>query len=384
MRIQNLYSYREADFNLYDYSVIAGSNASGKTNLLRILDFIRGEKTGYQINDIRLEKKYKPDPDKKSSVILELALSDPEATVLRHLIFKEDSGDTTVPEIFKKISVGLYWEETIEDGTQPIAVLRLGNGFSVIRYNADWMCIVGQLPTIDLRKKLEVSKDIAQSTNNDYREKFIRQHNFEPTTLFQQKLFRQKLLNGDSLNEFFTVDDTEVKMVSQIQDVTYRSPLQRWQKEIYDFTQMTSNPSSQLSLWSLLSKIIDQQIIIIKEIRPNYKELAKMLFDFNTVEGYEERGPLLSTSFSEIFPRVSYDVRQPAEVQQGVQKDRTPQIYINENASRYPIEESAAGYFEILYLLARIAHAKDSFLILDEPALHLHPTKIKHLGEGWA
>jgi len=384
MRIQNLYSYKDVDFNLYDYNVIAGPNASGKTNLLRVLNFIQGdEQSSGNIDYRRLEKKHKLDPDKKSSVILELELSDYEAIMLMSLIFKQDIAVTNAPESFKKVGIGLYWEDTIDDDTIPIIIFRLGNGFSVIHYHgSDWMCLLNQLPITDLDKKFEMLVNVGQGGNNDYRTKYSQQHNFGPESLFVQDKFRQQLLKGDSVNEFLTVDNIGIKMTSQIEDMRYNSPVQIYQKKVYDFIQITNRTSSQINLWFLLTKIIARQLITIKELRPYYNELAKMLFELRTVEGYAPRESLLSSNFSKIFSDVSYDVRQPLEVRQGIPEDKEPKITIIENGKRYPIEESAAGYFEVLYLLLSSIHAKDSVLILDEPALHLHPTKIRQLGQA--
>lgn len=118
-----------------------------------------------------------------------------------------------------------------------------------------------------------------------------------------------------------------------------------------------------------------------KELRPYYNELAKILFELKTVSGNEGRESLLESGFSKIFPDVSYDVRQQ-QAQHTIGDQNEPKIMIRENDKVYPIEESSAGYFEVLYLLSNIVHAQDSFLILDEPALHLHPPKIRQLAKA--
>jgi predicted ATP-dependent endonuclease of OLD family len=55
-------------------------------------------------------------------------------------------------------------------------------------------------------------------------------------------------------------------------------------------------------------------------------------------------------------------------------------VYVKENKNRvYLLDNSASGYFEALYILSNILGKRDSVIILDEPALHLHPIKIKQL-----
>jgi predicted ATP-dependent endonuclease of OLD family len=63
----------------------------------------------------------------------------------------------------------------------------------------------------------------------------------------------------------------------------------------------------------------------------------------------------------------------------------TPRIKIKEldpftgSTFTYSLQDSASGYNELLHLLLQKTQAEDTVLILDEPALHLHPTKIRHL-----
>jgi AAA15 family ATPase/GTPase len=40
IQIKNLYSYKDASFSFGNYNVIVGRNASGKTNLIRILKLL--------------------------------------------------------------------------------------------------------------------------------------------------------------------------------------------------------------------------------------------------------------------------------------------------------------------------------------------------------
>ena len=48
---------------------------------------------------------------------------------------------------------------------------------------------------------------------------------------------------------------------------------------------------------------------------------------------------------------------------------------VESNGHTFNIEDTASGYFETLSLFSEIVSMEDSVLVIDEPALHLHPIK---------
>lgn len=382
INIQNLLSFENVDFDLYDFNVIVGMNASGKTNLLRLLNFIReDENSGHHMDYRRLEKKSKLDQDKKSSVILELELADSEALMLMHLVFKKDLDGVSIPESFKKVRLGFYWEDVIDDETLPILIFRFSNGLSIIRYGGnDWLCWLNEMPIVDASEKFKALIDVRQGSRGDFRGKYQNKHNFLPDTLFNQDVFTQKLMSREPVDEFLTIDRIGIKVNSPIEDLKYGNPVQMHQKKVYEFINMDRQTSHQISLWHLLTEIMVQRLTTIKELRPDYDSLAKMLFELKTVAGNEEKELLLSQNFSKIFPHVTYDVRIQHELPGREQP--SPKITIDEVWRRFSLDQSAAGYFEVLYLLFNTVHAKETVIVLDEPALHLHHLKIKQLGQS--
>ncbi len=61
-----------------------------------------------------------------------------------------------------------------------------------------------------------------------------------------------------------------------------------------------------------------------------------------------------------------------------LESDDEINLTITKNDKKFKIENSASGYYEILYLLIKLHKEKDKIVILDEPTLHLHPIKQKH------
>jgi recombinational DNA repair ATPase RecF len=97
LKIVNLYSYENEC--LEDYNVVVGPNASGKTDLIRILQILSRDYS-YQgkqlslplsmmailVDSIRIEDNLKRNPDESSALWIELALSGSEIRILLQLI----------------------------------------------------------------------------------------------------------------------------------------------------------------------------------------------------------------------------------------------------------------------------------------------------------
>lgn len=53
---------------------------------------------------------------------------------------------------------------------------------------------------------------------------------------------------------------------------------------------------------------------------------------------------------------------------------------IDNESLDYPLEDTASGYFETIGIFTALVIGNGNVIFLDEPALHLHPTKIKYFG----
>lgn len=75
----------------------------------------------------------------------------------------------------------------------------------------------------------------------------------------------------------------------------------------------------------------------------------------------------LQESFTSIFPGYSFEIESDTEIN----------FTITRGENKFRLENSASGYFEVLYML-NLLRDNRGIVILDEPALHLHPIKQKH------
>lgn len=388
--IRNLYSYKEASIDLEKYNVVVGPNASGKTNLTRILRLLKAYgQDAVRLDIKRLPKKLRLDQSASSSVLIGLNFTDLEMKMLMQVIFNDELNTEKFPEIMKSACLGFYWVDTISDEPYPETIFRLANGFSLIHSTgSENLTLLQEMPTIDkFRSELAKIMEMTGAQGSELRTKFKERHNFEYDQLLFRQEFRQKFLSGDSIDNFFTFDGVNIKIPNMVREVTYDySSPKKHQQEIFDFTGSQKSTGLNIGIWYLLGYLFNEKIILVSEVRPYYSGLARILFDIKNTYGYEEHERRLQEGFSKIFPGVSFDVRRrpaPRENSTKEKRELPPLVIITEgDGGHYQLEDSASGYFEVLYLLSSIANARDNTLIVDEPALHLHPTKIRELGRA--
>jgi predicted ATPase len=89
----------------------------------------------------------------------------------------------------------------------------------------------------------------------------------------------------------------------------------------------------------------------------------------------------LTQSSPDFFPNVSFSAQPPENSEQ----NRGPRIEFREKNPftgqiyTFDFQNCAAGYGEVMNLLLEKSQETESVLVLDEPALHLHPSVIRHL-----
>jgi len=116
----------------------------------------------------------------------------------------------------------------------------------------------------------------------------------------------------------------------------------------------------------------------VEKYNGNGSELASYLFYLKNSPDLEIRQKYQSIKeqFEQIFHsglKISFDVVKTP--------DNAPEIIIVENMRQYSIQRAASGIFEILNLLAVIHGNQEKVILLDEPALHLHPVYQKNLAQ---
>ncbi|NHV98176.1 MAG: AAA family ATPase [Thaumarchaeota archaeon] len=132
------------------------------------------------------------------------------------------------------------------------------------------------------------------------------------------------------------------------------------------------------SFWTLLAVMLENRLCFISEHRPSLEELANNLFDLKNKEPLAENYDKLKQDFQKIFQSIEFDVY---EEETSALTGKKRYVVIKEGSKRVRLHESASGYFEALYMLSLISAPEHPILILDEPALHLHQTKITLLSK---
>lgn len=113
IRVANIFSFDDVAFPFEDFSVIVGPNASGKTNFVRILQFLTraNEKSIFKI---ALPTRFRLDPNKVSSVILEVLLSGKELRMIIGLLTNRQIAEPN-PDTAWLAHIVLHWETTPDD-----------------------------------------------------------------------------------------------------------------------------------------------------------------------------------------------------------------------------------------------------------------------------
>jgi hypothetical protein len=101
--------------------VIVGANASDKTNMIRILGFLRSDTA--TVDDRRLPLDLKFDKNLPSSLRIDILLTKYEAKILLELIFNKKIEDYLFDENLTHISFWLEWTKIYDDYSPPDTVI---------------------------------------------------------------------------------------------------------------------------------------------------------------------------------------------------------------------------------------------------------------------
>ncbi len=119
--------------------------------------------------------------------------------------------------------------------------------------------------------------------------------------------------------------------------------------------------------------------------------LGQFLFSLKESNILEQRKRFraIRESFQDLFPSLSFDVlpRYVSLGQENFQQRNIPQVphhtYIivtdSTNSKQFELDRVGAGLAESLFLLAAAIGVEDSVILLDEPAVNLHPPQMKAL-----
>lgn len=108
-----------------------------------------------------------------------------------------------------------------------------------------------------------------------------------------------------------------------------------------------------------------------------------MLDTYQRTSGLTKIFKLIQKSFTEVFPNTSFEIlSKESRDPKHPDKENYIQIteWIDSQSLSYPLKDTASGYFETIGIFTALVIGQGNAIFLDEPALHLHPTKIKYFG----
>lgn len=387
LKIFNLYSYSQTEVAFDDYNVVVGHNASGKTNLIRILKLLVGESyRGRTHLDIsRLESSAKHSPDRPAAIIADISLSREEARLLLQLILKTEVNEMDY-ESLGKITVMVSWPYTPSEDTLPdLILLRFANGLSIWYSNEESIGYIENMP--DKPADIVALIQYPAIKNDHMAQMFSSKHGFGNRDLLVNETFRRTLLSGKEIRGFFELEkEGFIRITGLGVQAQYSSQYpQRYVVELYDFCSVDRNSSSYISLWYLLTQIFANSTAFLSEILPDFDSLAQTLYRVRNAYGGDDRYRLMQEQFSKMFNGAKFsvfDAKVGDRTGNPRPEDERPEpiIMVNDGKRDFALQDSASGYYDALYTFSEILSKDHSVLILDEPALHLHPIKIKYLG----
>jgi hypothetical protein len=176
-----------------------------------------------------------------------------------------------------------------------------------------------------------------------------------------------------------------IKVIRNI-SLTYNRASKNEEKEhvidVFNFLEIPVENGSSIDLWKLIQVYLNK-ITVQSEHHPSIPKLASDLHYLKDREGKTDKFKSICYEFSQLFPNITFDVMLPDNKASENQGSREYLIKITEStgsSSTFGLDDSASGYYEALFLLYEKWWNKDNVLILDEPAVRLHPNVIRHLG----
>lgn len=373
IKIDNFYSYDHAEFKFNDYNLIVGPNNSGKTNLMRLLSLL---KESSSIDIAAFPKKLRYHSDEPSFIHMKLSLTDMETKLLLELIFRDELTLKEFPAYLKELDIVIAWTNTISDNPIPQYIAaRFGNGLILFKISNNDMITYSKNveDIVDSQKFLNIRTDASEQRSQESTS-FQAEHAFIPQNLIINENFRNDFFNGESIEKYFIANH---KICTWIHTTTCNYNETTPRKYISDSIEFLGGKKAYgagSNFWIILTKILQRDIVFVKEILPSYQDLiAKMLrLKLENEAAYYK----LQKDFESLFNGISFAVKQ-----QNLGPSTNNEIITLENDKEYSLEESASGHLAAINILYNILNRKDSIIFLDEPEVHFHPTKITAVSE---
>ena len=365
--IDNLLSFKHAEFSLGIYTVIAGPNNSGKTNLLRILEMVsKNENLEY----LQLNRRNKFDPDKSSELTLTLELDESETEMAFQSIFGMNYQINTIPKEVKTLGITIFWgNDQLEMIYPKFTLYEFGSGFTIATMHQSGENIAFDIRSVfsgraDYEKVINSWRTSEQ--NNIFNPLIERLGSFRYDQIEDKKQFMDAILSGEQFASLVHYNIITTLPMSTIYNLNATTPIVRLVKGRRYQDQFTSVPAG-----LVLNRIFEKGFTLVKEIHPTYEDLSNRLAEMRNSH-HAEYSDLLDT-FKEISGGIEVLVERD--------DNNAEQILFVEGSRRYGIGESASGYYALISILYLLLGKTSGLVAIDEPEIHFHPMMITRLHE---
>ena len=375
IRIKNLLSYKDATFNFDKYNVIVGTNNSGKTNLIRILEKIIGND---DLSFIGLNQDLKFDKRLPTEIALTLEFTNDEMKMVFQSIFGSEIKQTSFPDELRNIDIVINWEDTVKEEPYPNFIsYHLQNGLTIISQGDKNIVLDSHLVFQNDEKYQKMIDKYKHQNYNQFVKNIpsvyqLLENNAIGTDI---KLF-EACAKGESLEPYFRTDRDNFTRVRLAIEYNNDQPTTAG-AEVAGYLDLDKRSTHRIKLSYLINMIITKNFVTIKEIYPSYAELVDRLVELRNIyyTDYEE----LQKVFRDLTNGIQ--LRVAKRTPQG-QTSGTEFILLEDNHKMYSLQESASGHYALIHILHSILNKPDCFIVIDEPEVHFHPILITQLNES--
>lgn len=371
---------------LTDYNVIVGYNASGKTNIIRAVELLAGKNEEsplrYALDDIRLAQDARFDKSDRSTIVAEIELSQFQSRLFLETLFRTPlAGIQHIAP--KRITVIVSWPATVEPWSRPDFILiMLENGFAILR-KGNYVYLLMHLHSIadstqQLIQHIE-SLDVVRNGSSMI-QAYESGFRFSPSSILQISTFRTKLIECSDVSSFFRLKEgptkKDIAIECEIRPIDYRqhTGAPHYEAEIANYCSPRLLDGITVSILLLVRIFMNRELSILRDEPVDYDTLASHLYRLEKTEEFAPYQDALAKGFANLFDDAQFKIVQPDP------KVSKYKIHIIEkNGIRSNLEQSASGYYEALRIFSTALFENNNVVFLDEPILHLHPTKIKLL-----
>lgn len=354
LEISNLYSFERENISFGRQNVITGINGVGKSNLIRILELITSSiSNGF--STCYIEDNQKLEGQKNSWIKLYVYLSPEESRLFVQNIFR------TRKRKIDQIIIVIYWEGQRQNQHVHCALI-IQNKLIIWKDQQDKFAIITEDMDADvlfreLKNRRNINDKEILKINKDF------SCNFDK--IFYDNNFCNLLFSHPpKIDQYFRFGR---ELISNL----YRpNNPQGIDSKLINCANLKGNYAN-ADIWFLTAKILCVNLIVVHELRPDINSLKANL---NRIKSKEKISAIkgLQHDFSRIFPGYGFEIDSTEDnVNVLIKKIRSKQ-------PGFQIEDSASGYGEVLNMLMMLQRDKTGIIILDEPALHLHPLKQRH------